>query len=713
MIAELKKLIDQSHGTIHDIKDNHEALCALVGLDTSNGYSEAGLTEAFRKAIRRELIPHPQVAGISFEEVKQIEEALVWESVITGCDNKKYIDVVEVLRHTSNTWIPMSETNRWMVVLQHAKNFLLYKPESPLDHSSLRDHRSKAFDIGTAAKQFLSKGYPLSLEGNNIQYENAESQIVADLEKKIALVGGYTVIARLTQILTGSSFYIPEFRRYAISSRLSFLQNDCSPMIPFGYLFNLSVKHPYGSESSQLSEKQIYRTVNEIIDTATQYATLYGVQPYNIWEVQFRHQKKFGVYLQEVALFDSIYTLPSCDPVDALAITEGLFKWIDEKKMIQAAGFSSAQFQMVCRKIVSLACDHGPSIIYLSRLKKELPMVENSTLCKILVALSSPAAQINKNYFLLADMDKHTSLFTPLIAHSSTKYSMPDLSWSAPAFYEAMASIARVVEKRNNIADKSIGDELENFIKLKLKEKGVSFSSGKYLTGTAEEGQCDVLIETAETILIIEIKKKALTRISRSGRDAEILADLSDSLLDAQIQTGKVELLLLKEGYVELEDEHGVKIRIDRHDKRIERIAVSLHEFGAFQDRTFITAALRQLIDSKIDLNDTSNQKLVKKYTEINEQIKIWTVQAAHLQVQNETFDHFPYYDCWFISLPQLLVLLRYTKDNISFHEALRSIKSVSLGSSNFYFEFLNCFVRQFQQINKMEPVAIYPNQPA
>ncbi len=126
-----------------------------------------------------------------------------------------------------------------------------------------------------------------------------------------------------------------------------------------------------------------------------------------------------------------------------------------------------------------------------------------------------------------------------------------------------------------------------------------------------------------------------------------------------------------------------------------------MHEFGGFQDRTFIKAMLRQLVDTTITFNDPSDTVMVRKIEQIGKKVKEWPDQTIEQLAVNKRFEDFEFYDCWFISLPQLLLLLKYSTDSESFYKALSSVKYVSMASSNFYFEFLHCFVNKFEADNK------------
>jgi hypothetical protein len=169
--------------------------------------------------------------------------------------------------------------------------------------------------------------------------------------------------------------------------------------------------------------------------------------------------------------------------------------------------------------------------------------------------------------------------------------------------------------------------------------------------------------------------------------------DLAASLLDAQIQSGRTEILLRRQGYIELIDPKlGTARRIELKGRTIERLALSQMDYGSFQDRTVINGLLSFLINTRLSLRSNTDASMVRKFAEIEKKSEVWDQQAFELQTLDPAFEHFPFYGCWFLSLWQFMLILEYSFDSESFYEAFRSIKSVSLGSSNFYFEFYHGF---------------------
>jgi len=488
-----------------------------------------------------------------------------------------------------------------------------------------------------------------------------------------------------------AKIFIPELGKYVICPRLTFNPADSAPMAPYGYILNLGVKY-LGDHPKNPSPKIIPQKLIRIIQLSTLLSTITAVQPYSNFEVQFQSKKPLSIFLQDIALFDSIYGIESAMPADAVETTGRLFAWLDNGKMAALFGFTLQEFLQTSSAIISIAGNTlGPVPVYLSALKKKLPLLPEPVIQKILFAMSQESAEVNKDYRYPQNYDKCDIGFKPLIKFSATKFCMPDQYWAAPAFYETLAAIARVVEPQQDVADSSVGTAMENMIKGKLAEKKISFASGYYFIGK-ERNECDLVIETEKVIIIIEIKKKTLRRISRTGRDAYLLVDLASSLLNAQIQAGKMELLLRKQGYVDIDDGTGKK-RVEFRDKTIERIALTLNDFGRFQDRVVINDLLTILAGSKINLLANNDPKLAADFQKMQKKLDVWAKQAVELKSIDPGFDDAPFFDCWFLSYNQLLALLKYAGDNEEFYTALRSTKHITMGSSNFYFEFYHCFI--------------------
>jgi len=171
--------------------------------------------------------------------------------------------------------------------------------------------------------------------------------------------------------------------------------------------------------------------------------------------------------------------------------------------------------------------------------------------------------------------------------------------------YEALSDKLRASVKN---FDEKIGSQFEEYIKYLLSQKNISFQSGKYKNGN---GQCDVIVETDKKILFIEVKKKTLTRVAKSGNDVKIFIDLSKSLLDSLIQLNDHEIVLHDNNKLELEN-----YTLQLNERDVEKMTLVLHDFGTFHDYSICDQILRNVEIGGYDVYD-------QKYKYEFEKIKI------------------------------------------------------------------------------------------
>lgn len=187
-------------------------------------------------------------------------------------------------------------------------------------------------------------------------------------------------------------------------------------------------------------------------------------------------------------------------------------------------------------------------------------------------------------------------------------------------------------------------------------------------------------------VILMEVKKKPFTRLARSGNDVKILLDLSESILEAQRQAGRTELLLREKGIISLKDplDNGVS-EIVLGEREIERISITLLDYGSFQDRTVI----KQFLDICLQANFTSRDAAHKK------KFDKLLLKLEELRSQVESLSNFansdreqPFFHCAFISVPQFLVMLDDVSSNEDFKEILWKTRHTSTGSLDFYFDY-------------------------
>lgn len=391
-------------------------------------------------------------------------------------------------------------------------------------------------------------------------------------------------------------------------------------------------------------------------------------------------------YLQEMAVYDTLFRIPQMRPTDVVKIARGILDWLNIGAPTRA-GWSIEQVLEIAAYLLDPARDaRGPIFVDEADIRRACPEIPSEVVTQILEGvLCHPPAGANQKFSRPTDAPNpenpdvgHDFFRRPLLRLSGHRFLLLDRSGCAPACLEALLTAMRSEEKD---LDDKVGAAVERFLKAEFASRGIPISAGDY-DSDGEHGECDLVVETSETVIFFELKKKALTRRSRAGADAHLLLDLAGSLLDAQVQAGWHEVRLRRHGYLDLLC-NGITTRLELNGRHIERVAVSMLDFGAFQDRLL----LKQFLEVTMNAQFTSlAASLNKKFEEINKALNEIREQVAALHPGQRVVNQ-PFFNCWFLSMPQLLVLLDGVTGTADFKAALWSCRHVVTGSSDFYFD--------------------------
>jgi hypothetical protein len=268
----------------------------------------------------------------------------------------------------------------------------------------------------------------------------------------------------------------------------------------------------------------------------------------------------------------------------------------------------------------------------------------------------------------------------PLLRHRDKEVFLLDRSACAGAFLEALLTPLRAAHK--NFDDRQVGPAIEHFVRREFDAHQIPTLTGCYSVDS-RAGECDLIVETPEHILFFEIKKKPLTRRAQAGSDAYLLLDLANSLLAAQVQAGWHEVLLRRHGFLDLTHE-GTTVRLELNARGVERIAVSLLDYGSFQDRVFVKQFLEGIMNAAFSVNDPV---LREGFDELNRSLEAVREQIRELYPNQPTINQ-PFFHCWFLNVPQLLILLDEVNGAGAFRRELWRTRHIVTGSSSFYWDY-------------------------
>jgi hypothetical protein len=363
--------------------------------------------------------------------------------------------------------------------------------------------------------------------------------------------------------------------------------------------------------------------------------------------------------------------------------------WLDLRAPTKA-GWSVEQVLEIVSYLLDPARDmRGPIFVDEASIRRACSGVPREIVTQILdEVLSHPLSGANRNFARPTDAPipesaefkdaGHDFFLRPLLHGSGRKFILLDRSVCAPAFLEALLMPLR---RETKGFDDKVGLAVESFLKAEFALHGVPAVSGNYDTD-GEHGECDLVIETPETVFFSELKKKTLTRRARAGSDAHLMLDLAGSLLAAQAQAGWHEVRIRRSGHLDLKSD-GITTHLALNGRGVERLAISLFDFGSFQDRIL----LKQFLEATMNATFTPTEgNLTEKFDKINAALVEIREQVVALH-SGQTQVNQPFFNCWFLSAPQLLVLLDGVTDSAGFRAALWSCRHVVTGSSDIYFD--------------------------
>lgn len=662
---------DEITSCLGDLSD----LYAYVGLPIESSFSQQ---EASKELYKKISAAFTSGHLLVWRRARELRDELIQRHVIDGETLDPYFSVLDVLLDASRSQPQVAGDiqGNWNDAIRHAR-----------DHVRINDWsagvprervHARSFEVAKAAKRLQERGFKLLRHGHFISMEpESETRLIEVLERLVTEMGGLNVARRIFKQIT--PLYDAAQERYHLVRRVQ-PSGGGSPDIPFGYLLHLAAKHFLGVGPMKNTDENWV----ELCRLALDYAALLDVQEYtpSVWHSM--DAVSLLPYLQELAVSDTLFRIPQIRGSDVEKIARGILPNFDfdEKR---GSGWTLNDVLAGITAILDLSRQvRGPCWFDVPKLVEACNGLSGKIISAVLdEVLSHPKTGANQKFSNPKDEPKdketgQTFYSYPLLSSDRKTYWLLDRSMCAAACLESIMTVLRSSDKD---FDGNLGIPIEAFLRAEFSAHSIPTLTGKYIAD-GEDGECDIVIGTAKAVIFLEIKKKPLTRRAQAGSDAHVMLDLANSLLAAQVQAGWHEIRLRKHGYLELDD-NGTKSRLELNGREIERIAVSLMQFGSFQDRILLKQFLEGTLHADFNVNDASMKKKFSDFNgllaELRQQVNI--LHAGQTELKQ------PFFHCWFLSVPQLLVLLDDVGGVEDFKQALWMTRHFVTGSSDFYFD--------------------------
>lgn len=596
--------------------------------------------------------------GLERPVIGKISREFVYRQVIYNEDSIPYLQIIKIIFDCVNPdKFPYFDDVNWKTIVKLCKNILNFHYPLILSENNLKEVYNKDFNRATSIKFLLSKNSKIEISNGDVKFISGLENIFRELDNKIDEFGGINLIFECISHFN----YNQTFDRYFFIRDLSYNNKDIA--IPWGYILNLSLKHLHFKHISKRTKYE--KLFKEILNLASVIINgVYNIQEYNIWHYIFLDRRNIPKDFSSLVLYDSLFTISQSNFNLELDLCKFIFSQ-DDDFFKEQLGFSIDDYILVFENFIdSWKNENKPVLIFLS--KKKHYILPYNIYSKVLNFMAH-SENLNENYLEPNDYLSIDFFEKPLIKYDNNSFLLPSLPWSAPNFYESLVSPLRSFYENelSKDLDEILGERLEMFIAEMLEKSGVSFIKGGQYKFRKNPAECDFIIESDKSIIIIEVKKKVLTRNSKSGRDYSIFFDLSNSLLYSQIQAGKVELLLKENGKILL-DSNNSQYTVFLKDKIIKRISLTQFEYGALHNQIFVEKFFESLLNGDYVLKN-GDEDLNKKFDKFIKHSERFRNQYIQLnKIKEENFRFFVS-RCYFMSLSQLYEVLKRSTGNNSF----------------------------------------------
>ena len=620
------------------------------------------------------LLPSAGDEIILYKDFQRMGKGLLREQLLNGVNNQCYIDVVEIVQNHLG-WnqkdIKGFSDACWKDVVAACSE------EMPLPQTDWLKEYDKEHRLAAAAKRLREFGLQIKIE--NCDYVTENDDIVFDaLTKWIREAGGRRF---LNMLLSQMEYLEPEGIFLTDMNGNTPNPKDVIIVKPYNYLVNLAlanIKADGGSNS------EATKAFEKAINLATDYCLLkYPVQNFgNTWDDLFHRDRDTVEFFRDLVYKESIFGLTQHSVWFTKMFCERVLKYMQDTKRKVDRKYSFEDYGRLMNYVLSVA----DAVKCVELRKNKLNNLGIKAIEQLINDVATDDDILNKGFRTPLDEEKENAVNKPLIKVNGKIYALPATigSWG---WFEALMTVVRNQEKEDNQKDidKEVGKLIEDYIKEKLDEKGITHCSGTY--PPPEKGEADLVVEATKGIMLFEMKKKSLTRKAKSGNEFKIVADLLGSLIDSQAQCFRTSHLMIKDRYVDLDDGNGNVTRVEKQGRTAECISICLGAFGPLQDRMLIKSIMDEMCNNPLTAEyEGTDKQTIKDVKKFNKDIQKWTPFLIEERINGDSKRN-PFFNSWFLDFEQLMLIVKESNSNDELLARLRETKYVTTGSYNFYRE--------------------------
>ncbi len=341
-------------------------------------------------------------------------------------------------------------------------------------------------------------------------------------------------------------------------------------------------------------------------------------------------------------------------------------------------GYSYKEYIKFCDCILS---EKRYCVTYSFEELQRLTNIKRIALTKILEDVSYSYDKVNNSFDNFLSETNYRS--RPLLKLKNEKYFLFSAYFNGFAFCEVLYNKLNSHYGHSFNAQK--GEKVENMVKNLFKEKGYQFHSGKYNVKKGQDEECDMVIETTDKIVFIEIKNQPLPETFEQGDDVETLRCLGEGMIKAQMQCFKHIRQLKRKGYILLQNENQPSYELKLDNRKIICISICSQEYLFLTNKIFSEYFLESLLFATYHANDPNKENRLEKLNLLREKL---ATLISDIYVQTKA--HRVFFDTLFRSAQQISTIINASDTLENFIDNLTTAIYIVDGTNDVYCQLIN-----------------------
>lgn len=619
----------------------------------------------------------PEESSVSLTMVRSLIHKLAVRHLCDDQPLQPYRNVAKALQLALRTHGTSTATEvDWEAATRSAVRYHLYFPPMlPDDQELIANVRAQV--VSKSVRSLRAAGYQVFLPdvGGVNMPESETARLQTDIDALAQQLGGEALVA---SALGGIELtYSARTDRFNLGRNGQTVRLDAQPQRPLAFLYQLGLKFLHYKQAPGVGEAEF----SKLLHLLTFAVGILDLESDGTIDFMFARPNDILELTRKSLLYDANFCLTQANPVHVLVFVQWLLTNPPFAHLIDKDGFTSSHVLAVATLLLQ-EMKSGP--IDLQRVPlAPITMLVGLDMEHVKLLLTNAFAhafgKVNRKLTFPLQDSEVDSAFRPLLTDDTGSFLCLPRNLAARAMLNAVITWCRNVWAKKQGFDEELGLALECFVRDQFTARGVKVHYGAYNDG-ADEGECDLVIQTDSHIIFFELKGKVLTRQSRTGDVLKALEDLADSLARPQAQAMERHAFLKHHEKMELRSDKGLSV-IELDSREVLKVSVTRGELLSLHDRPYLWHYLIAGCQLNFEVANPKQQKVLDPLHNWFRKFK----EAAKRADEYNLSSPFPFGRCWSLSLFQILLLLERTASADDFVKELLRTSRMITPTRDFY----------------------------